>query len=146
MKCFYHKDRDAVAYCTTCGKALCKECASNFNVPQCMDCFQIEIADEKKKIIKSIGISIALFIVGFIYNGNLLYAFYFACIPYGWKALNRITPNVFLWMSGMGWLVYYLTKLFLAIMIGMFALPYTLIKYGIQLKKINRVQSMLQQS
>ena len=27
MKCFYHRDRDAVGSCKSCGKGLCSECA-----------------------------------------------------------------------------------------------------------------------
>jgi len=29
MKCYYHPEIDAVATCTTCGKAICQSCAVN---------------------------------------------------------------------------------------------------------------------
>ena len=40
MKCFNHEDRDAVAYCQHCGKALCRECAEKYTPCLCDDCFE----------------------------------------------------------------------------------------------------------
>ena len=42
----------------------------------------------------------------------------------GWKALNRIQPTMFLTMSWVGWLFYFLIKFFLSVLIGMFVTPY----------------------
>lgn len=50
------------------------------------------------------------------------------CAVFGWKALNRITPNVFLWMSFAGWALYYFIKGFLSIFIGVFVAPFQLAK------------------
>lgn len=36
MKCFSHEDRDAVAYCQHCGKALCRECAEKYTPCLCL--------------------------------------------------------------------------------------------------------------
>ena len=46
----------------------------------------------------------------------------------GWKALNRIQPSMFLVMSWMGWLFYFLIKFFLSLLIGMFVTPYVVSK------------------
>ena len=40
MKCFNHEDREAVATCQHCGKALCKACASKYTPCLCDECFQ----------------------------------------------------------------------------------------------------------
>ena len=39
MKCFNHEDREAVATCQHCGKALCKACASKYTPCLCDECF-----------------------------------------------------------------------------------------------------------
>ena len=41
MKCYYHEDREAVATCQHCGKALCKACAGLYNPCLCEECAQI---------------------------------------------------------------------------------------------------------
>ncbi len=53
---------------------------------------------------------------------GLIFAFF------GWKALNKITPDIFLWMSIMGWVVYFLIKGLLSIFIGFFVAPYVIAK------------------
>ena len=47
---------------------------------------------------------------------------------FGWKALNRITPDMFLIMSVGKWVVYYLVKGILAFFIGFFVAPYQIAK------------------
>lgn len=39
MKCFNHEEREAVATCQRCGKALCKECASKYTPCLCDGCY-----------------------------------------------------------------------------------------------------------
>lgn len=46
------------------------------------------------------------------------------CGYFGWRALSRITPNIFLIMPVVGWLIYYGIKGVLAIMIGCFIAPF----------------------
>ncbi len=46
-----------------------------------------------------------------------------AALVAGWKALNRITPNVFLFLPIIGWVVYFVIKIFLSSVIGVFLLP-----------------------
>ena len=41
MKCFNHEDRDAVATCQHCGKALCKACASRYTPCLCEECARL---------------------------------------------------------------------------------------------------------
>ena len=46
-----------------------------------------------------------------------------AALVAGWKALNRITPNIFLFLPIIGWVVYFVLKIFLSSVIGVFLLP-----------------------
>ena len=46
------------------------------------------------------------------------------CVFFGWRALNRIQPTMFLWLSFMGWIVYFLVKLLLSVFVGVFVAPY----------------------
>ncbi len=47
---------------------------------------------------------------------------------FGWKALNKITPDIFLWMSFTGWIVYFLIKGLLSIVVGIFVAPFVIAK------------------
>lgn len=40
MKCFNHENKDAVATCQHCGKALCKECAGKHSPCMCDECHE----------------------------------------------------------------------------------------------------------
>lgn len=47
---------------------------------------------------------------------------------FGWKALNRITPNMFLIMPISSWLWYWLIKGLLSIFVGALVAPYQIAK------------------
>lgn len=51
------------------------------------------------------------------------------CSYFGWKALNKIQPTMFLWMPLMGWLVYFLIKFFLSAAVGLFVAPFVIGKF-----------------
>lgn len=66
----------------------------------------------------------------FAFNDNTLFAalmllLFSGC---GWKALNGITPSVFLILPIGGWLIYLLVKLFLSYFIGVFVAPFYISK------------------
>ncbi|MBQ1736503.1 MAG: hypothetical protein II038_16875 [Lachnospiraceae bacterium] len=46
------------------------------------------------------------------------------CAFFGWRALNRIQPAMFLWLSFVGWIVYFFVKLILSVVVGVFVAPY----------------------
>lgn len=46
----------------------------------------------------------------------------------GWKALNRITPDLFVVMSIKGWIIYYCIKGVLSVIIGVFVAPFVIAK------------------
>jgi len=45
------------------------------------------------------------------------------CVFFGWKALNRIQPGVFLVLPIIGWLIYIGVKFLLSLIVGVFAAP-----------------------
>lgn len=47
---------------------------------------------------------------------------------FGWGALNKITPNIFLFTPIIGWVIYFVVKFVLAIIIGMFVAPFQIAK------------------
>lgn len=51
-----------------------------------------------------------------------------ACAVFGWKALNKITPDIFLFMSIGGWAIYFLIKGLLSAVIGAFVAPFQISK------------------
>ena len=103
-----------------------------------------EIRFEKKRIYNEFFV---MFVVGLIISFYMLYSnsiiasptlkpsdiskgvlifqgFYIgAALVAGWKALNRITPNIFLFLPIIGWVVYFVIKIFLSSVIGIFLLP-----------------------
>lgn len=114
MKCYYHEDREAVGTCQTCGKSLCRECASRYTPLTCEDCHreivarsinerekqhQMDLATTKFDLIKTLGIG-CLF--GIAYVAFLIYTketdvttyilgFIFGVgFPFGWNATKAI--------------------------------------------------------
>lgn len=61
-------------------------------------------------------------------NPVILYCFCAVFIYFGWQALNKITPNIFLIMPIVGWLIYYLVKGILSAIVGMFVAPLVIAK------------------
>ncbi len=89
-----------------------------------------ELRAELTEFGKQVAISIGLLILAFLLSEDksLGTAFVIACIPYGWRVLNRITPNIFVWMPFVGWLIYFGCKACLSAMIGMFVMPFIWIR------------------
>lgn len=59
-------------------------------------------------------------------NMTVLWIAYLCCGFFGWKSLNKITPNMFLWMPLASWVFYYLIKGILSCLIGAFIAPFWL--------------------
>lgn len=147
MKCINHPDRDAVANCKTCGKGLCQECASKITpIPQCIPCFRNDLNLEKNEIIKSLVLST---IVGIIVSAlsfstpsdqdmHIIISLAFLGVGFGWSALNKITPQVFLFLPFFGWFIYFIIKFVLSMVIGIFVCPYRLYTGIKRVKAINQ--------
>lgn len=62
-------------------------------------------------------------------NSTVLAFIYMAVFVYfGWQALNKITPDIFLFMPLIGWVIYFVIKFVLSIIIGMFVAPFQISK------------------
>lgn len=48
------------------------------------------------------------------------------CAFFGWQALTRVQPAMFVWMSWFGWIVYFVVKLLLSALIGLFVAPFVI--------------------
>lgn len=66
------------------------------------------------------GIAVALWTS----QGELALIVILACAIFGWQALNRIQPAMFIWMPWIGWIIYLCIKFFLSAMIGLFVAPF----------------------
>ncbi len=147
MKCYYHENREAVATCNVCGKALCPECADKYNVPLCGNCASTEVTEEKNRIKRNMMIGGGLIVAFIVWNiimggipisssmsiGTILelisVPFILVCAPFGWGALNRITANTFMILPLIGWLLYPIVKAMLSLYVGLVAAPVAVIKY-----------------
>lgn len=50
------------------------------------------------------------------------------CAFFGWKALDKIQPKIFLFMPIIGWVIYVAVKGTLSIFIGLFVAPFVIAK------------------
>lgn len=159
MRCYYHPDREIVATCTECGKGLCKECASKWDPILCEDCARERIADKRVALRRSISagivitaIGLVVGIVGAISEGNLgyvlsgiAYGYMLGGIPNGWKVLNKIQPNMFLFLPLIGWVIYFLIKFSLAYFVGLVAFPVNIYRYWKGKKEADALEENLRQ-
>lgn len=138
MDCYKHHGIGANATCSECGRGLCEFCSSKIVPPLCEDCARNYAQGIKIEMIKNIAISVVLMIIGIVFikspAGILL-----AGIPYGWSLLNKITPSMFLWLTWVGWIVYFIIKLVLAYIVGIPALVFKLIKWIWELVRVNKM-------
>lgn len=151
MKCHKHYEYDAVSQCLDCGKGLCPECTNKYTTPICDNCNLIRVKNDKNILIKNMIITIIAFSIGvFIYGieGSTLFltivgALFFAGVPWGWSFLNKITPNVFLFMPILGWIFYFIIKFTLAWIIGIFIMPFKIYQIMRNIKKFNSLESYI---
>lgn len=139
MKCRYHPQIDAVATCQECGAGLCYECAGYFTTPFCPECVKSFTVSQKRQRRKSlittvIAAIVLLLICSSFYTYNSIHLTIFQvlfviCIPFGWAALNKIQPQIFLFLPVIGWLIYFSIKLVASAIVGLGALPYVIVKY-----------------
>lgn len=47
---------------------------------------------------------------------------------FGWKALNKIQPDIFLFMPIVGWIIFFVIKGVLSVLIGIFVAPFVIAK------------------
>ncbi len=128
MNCYYHEERPATSTCQGCGKSLCSECASILNIPICTSCLAEHIKSERMSLIKTVLLSLAIGIACALFISDPR-GLFFAWVPFGWIALNSITPKVFLFLPLVGWVVYFVIKFVLSFLIGWIALPIKIVQW-----------------
>lgn len=130
MKCITHVNREAECYCPVCKQPICWECRDYLG--GCINCAEKTCKDTKMEILKTCMLSIVIPIVlvilfrteGMLDKGDailpkmIIIIILSAFVPFGWSALNRITPNIFLILPIVGWVIFFITKFFLSMAIG----------------------------
>lgn len=129
----------SVNRCSKCGRQLTMEEDAAFHPPTCMSCAREHVSTIKTEMIKNIAISVVLMIVGIVVIKNPA-GILLAGIPYGWSFLNKITPAMFVWMSWIGWAVYFLVKLIIAYFVGLIALPIKLFQWILEIVKVKQLE------
>ena len=84
-------------------------------------------------------------VLGMLLGGWIL-GIAFAGIPTGWRALNRITPDIFLILPIAGWIIFYLIKGTLALIVGIIMLPFKTIKGIVDYAKAKKLDNYVTQS
>ena len=154
MNCYNHNEEISVAQCQDCRKGLCRNCSKKFSLPICTVCNSIRIQNEKSQIIKDLlfaygfGLLIMFMISKFSIHKqpqNVGFSFYLAMfygysgiIP-GWKILDKGFPKMYFNLS-IFYFGYLLIKLFAAIFIGFFALPFITFKHIRRLIQLNKIK------
>lgn len=151
MKCAYHNNVDAVATCNICGKSLCSTCASVIQPPQCIGCYRDGLIQRKSNIRGALitdilfGVASAILwpylfsVTGGLYGNVFGTALVCAGIPFGWRFLNKITPDIFLFLPVVGWLIYFGCKVALSMIIGIFVAPYVIWKKNKEMKQVQQL-------
>lgn len=133
MKCYYHEDREAVATCQHCGKALCKACASLYTPCLCEECAQLlrnqqaeqarsaeesrrqkyldALVDTRSEFLRTCvyGVITALILGSIFPRGSLsgleltLFSTMFFFIPFGWKLITYLQSFLPLTIFGTLW-------------------------------------------
>lgn len=129
----------SVNNCSKCGRRLTVKEDNTFHPPTCMLCAKEQASTIKKEMTKNIVISVVLMIVGIVIIKNPI-GFMLAGIPYGWAVLNKITPNLFIWMPLVGWVIYFLIKLAISYFIGLVALPIKLFQWISEINKVKKFE------
>lgn len=160
MNCFNHTQSVAVATCLDCQKGLCNICATQFTIPICKQCNLQRKKINKKEVYQELLLifvfgclgyllllqiytpvnssllkgrifeRVFLIVVGFYLGGSLIA---------GWKSLNRITPNIFLFLPILGWVLFFIVKFLLSIAVGLIMLPVRLLTNFRKLFLLNKV-------
>lgn len=153
MNCYNHSSEAAVAQCQDCSKGLCSSCSTNYSLPICNTCNGNRIKKEKDKIVGEMALTFGfslLLTAGFTFSqlhyfslnmlGQIVLMFLgLSGMVAGWNALSKMTSNYFLFLPIIGWAIYFILKLYLSMMIGVFVLPYRTYKNVNRLKELKSI-------
>lgn len=154
MNCFYHPTDVSTAICQDCGRGLCHHCSKAYETPICIACNRERIKSDKTYLMKDFAIIFGLgglfflFFGGIIFSSSakfnlflLLYSYYLFCsIVAGWRFLTKISPNFFLVLPLVGWLIFFLIKGMISVFVGPFILPYRVYQNIKRWKELNEIE------
>jgi hypothetical protein len=149
MKCYAHPEKETTASCKACSKGLCLSCTDKYTFPSCDACALDHAKERQKIIIKNIVLTIVFGGIGFwlisldvkapVLN-KILVTYMLASLPWGWSALDRITPNIFLFMPLGSWVFYFMVKATLSMFVGLVALPLKIVTTLIEWRRVKKLK------
>ena len=144
MNCYYHPNRRAVAQCPDCGKGLCRECASRYEKPICMNCNEKRGREGLKTYAMPLVVCALLFGLGCLLGGRmgempLIVGYIFTCVYGGWNVVGLLFSNIFISLNMQSIIFYYGLRILLSVIVGVFTTP---IYLGYCLFKIIQLQLM----
>lgn len=129
MKCVTHIHREAECYCYFCNQPICGECRDYLGA--CIYCAENTTRDVNRGYLKTIILSICTSLIGIYFvlgalvlgevEGILVALMIMVCcagVPFGWATLTKITPNIFLILPLVGWVIYFYIKFIISFLIG----------------------------
>ena len=153
MKCFYHPEEETVASCVECGKGLCKTCADMWQPARCDECAENKIAEERRELYRPLGLGIIIFFAFMVlaavvcaenhdfskFFEGVLPGLFFACIPSGWRVVNRMNfPTVI--ASFIVIIALYGVKVMISMFVGLVAAPVNIVKYVLREKTLKEYE------
>ena len=131
MNCYYHPTRPAVAQCVDCHKGLCSSCAHKYTIPICDECNKKRRMTNLAYYVKSFVFCIILFVIGYNFEimgpDRFMGAYMLMCAYGGWKAINQFFPMIFVWFNMQSVFWFFLIKLAISMILGVFVTPVYLI-------------------
>jgi len=155
MTCSVHLDRRPAGTCQNCGRFLCWECAGRYEPPTCPSCLQAWRQATRSTFVRHIVVGSVIGVLaavvalvpataaywqavaqhdpvtpvyGLVLMGVVVFVLY-ACVPFGWAALAKLTPRWFMVLPLIGWALYFAVKVVVSAVIGVFVLPFAIHTY-----------------
>ena len=139
MNCTYHPTAYASCRCPQCGRNFCKKCRAESQNGLCPDCTKVFLAGQgRKHILLTLWIFTGVFLffgLFFSLGGEgeaglpfaLSFGYIFASLPAGWKRSAFLRPEMYSSIFLAGPVLYFVTRTFLAFIIGFFTMPLSMI-------------------
>ena len=130
---------DAVAQCVDCGRCLCQQCASKYEIAICDSCQTkrggADLASLNRELYLYIGLGILGVVGGVIhqppgmgvFSSMIGHGLAFPMWAAGWRWMTHVTDKISLFATIPVWIIYFVIKILLSAFVGFIALPCRLI-------------------
>ena len=156
MKCFNHNAMDATATCQDCGKGLCVDCSSRFNLILCEPCLLKHNNLVSRKMYLGLTLTAVIFVAATYFFGSVVLGkgksmgygsaafvgLMLAFTYWGWRFLSDHFPRLTGGTGGV-WLVYLMLKFMAAYFIGIIVGPYQIFKHFREIYRARHVKQQL---